>query len=96
MVVNILGQVGKAVSSHIYRNAGKYVAVAGAAVAGYLKGKIDGYLEGKKEGTCEQAKRDQQKMNEMKNDHDQERKEWKKQEKSYEELLNDVERNFKN
>ena len=71
-----------AISDHFSKHGKKYVAggtvVAGAA-AGYVYGKSTGHTEGKKEGTAEQAARDEKKMKEMQEKHENDRKRWNEQ-----------------
>ena len=55
----------------------------------YQMGKTDG----RKQGTAEQAKRDETKMKQMREDHERDRQEWKKIDKEKDELLEEMENN---
>ena len=62
---NIFKQIVNAVSAHITKNSGKYIAgdtITVAGASGYAIGKSVGHKDGKKEGTIEQAERDKKKM----------------------------------
>lgn len=90
----VIEQTGKAVANHVSKNAGKYAAAAGGAVAvggAYAIGKASGHTEGKKEGVAEQAKKDEVKFKAQHNAHEQDRKEWERQRNQYEDLLDDLE-----
>lgn len=84
----------KAVVEHVSKNAKTYATAAGGAVvagSAYVVGKAKGHTDGKKEGTAEQAMRDEQKFNEQHQRHENDRAEWNKQKKEYEDILNDIE-----
>lgn len=64
----VIEQTGKAVANHVSKNAGKYAAAAGDAVAvggAYAIGKASGHTDGKKEGVAEQARKDEVKFKPM-------------------------------
>ncbi|MBQ8225829.1 MAG: hypothetical protein IJZ92_00110 [Bacteroidaceae bacterium] len=101
MVEKIAMQVTKTVTEHMTKNAGRYagaLAKAAAAVGlswvSYKLGDVKGHKRGKKEGVCEQAARDERKMKQMHQVHEQDRKRWKNEKKSYEELLDEAEQNL--
>lgn len=52
-----------------------------------------GQTDGRKQGTAEQAKRDETKMQQMREDHERDRQEWKKIDKEKDELLDEMENN---
>lgn len=54
-----------------------------------------GHTDGKKEGTIEQAERDEIKMTEMHRQHEQDRKEWTEINKQKDDLIDELEKNFK-
>ena len=56
----------------------------------YQMGKTDG----RKQGTIEQAKRDEKKMQKMKEDHELDRQEWKRIDKEKDELIDKMEKNL--
>ncbi len=95
-VVNYSGKAlangAKAVGAHLTKHGAKYVAGAAAAVVtgvAYTFGKIAGHEEGKKEGTIEQAARDEKKMRDMQQKHEDDRNRWSKQRQEYEDFLNE-------
>ena len=53
----------------------------------YQMGKTDG----RKQGTVEQAKRDETKMKQMREDHERDRKRWNEEKQAYENLLDETE-----
>ena len=53
----------------------------------YQMGKTDG----RKQGTVEQAKRDETKMKQMREDHERDRKRWNEEKQAYEDLLDETE-----
>ncbi len=53
----------------------------------YQMGKTDG----RKQGTVEQAKRDETKMKQMREDHERDRKRWNEEKQAYEKLLDETE-----
>ena len=53
----------------------------------YQMGKTDG----RKQGTAEQAKRDETKMKQMREDHERDRKRWNEEKQAYEDLLDETE-----
>ena len=95
MIALFFEQCIKTVFEHFKRNGSKYAAggaVAAAGAGGYMVGKSIGHKNGKKEGTYEQAKRDEKKIKQMHEVHEKDRKNWKKQQKRYEELLDEIEK----
>lgn len=56
----------------------------------YQMGKTDG----RKQGTIEQAKRDENKMQKMQEDHERDRQEWERIDKEKDELLDEMEKNL--
>ena len=52
-----------------------------------------GKNDGRKLGTVEQAKRDEKKMQQMREEHERDRQEWKKIDKKKDELLDEMENN---
>lgn len=56
----------------------------------YQMGKTDG----RKQGTVEQAKRDEKKMKEMREDHERDRQKWETRDKEKDKLLDEMEKNL--
>ena len=78
------------IANHLKTHWRKYLYGGAALFAGkkvYEKGKKNGKIEGVKE----QAARDEKKMRNINQKHEDDRKRWKKQQNAYEELLKDVE-----
>lgn len=99
MIEKILGlalegarKVLKTVKTHFEKHGTKYAVGGGVAAIGggaYVVGKSVGHKEGKKEGTVEQAARDEKKMKEMHQKHENDRKRWNEQKQAYEDLLDE-------
>ena len=92
-IVKSATEVGKAVTKHVSQNSGKYIAgaaAAGGAAAVGAAAYAAGHTSGKKEGTAEQAHRDEKKIRDIQEEHEQDRKDWNEQKKNYEDLLNDI------
>ena len=87
--------VGKAVTEHFVKHGSKYLFGGGAAAAGgaaaYAVGEAVGHSKGKKEGTAEQAARDEKKIKEMHQLHENDRKRWNEEKQAYEDLLDETE-----
>ena len=86
--------VGKAVAEHFVKHGYKYLFGGGAAAAGgtaYAVGEAVGHSKGKKEGTEEQAARDEKKIKEMHQQHENDRKRWNEEKQAYEDLLDETE-----
>ena len=83
-----------AIFEHFSKHWKKY-AIGGGAIAiggaSYAVGKSRGHIEGRKEGTAEQAARDEKKMNDMHERHENDRMRWNKQKQKYEDLLDEIE-----
>lgn len=93
-VVQGVNALGKAVFEHFAKHSSKYLIGGGAAAAGgaaYAAGEAVGHSKGKKEGTAEQAARDEKKIKEMHQQHENDRKRWKKEKQAYEDLLDEAE-----
>lgn len=85
---------GKAVIEHFTKHGTKYLIGGGAAVAGgaaYAVGESVGHSKGKREGTAEQAARDENKFNDMHQQHENDCKRWNEEKQAYEDLLNEAE-----
>ena len=80
--------VGKAVTEHFVKHGSKYLFGGGAA---YAVGEAVGHSKGKKEGTAEQAARDEKKIKEMHQQHENDRKRWNEEKQAYEDLLDETE-----
>ena len=74
--------------------AGGAVLAVGAAAGGavYAVGEAVGHSKGKKEGTTEQAARDEKKIKEMHQQHENDRKRWNEEKQAYEDLLDETEK----
>lgn len=84
----------KAIAGHFAKHGAKYLLGGGVVVAGgagYAAGKHTGHEKGKKEGVTEQAFRDETKMKNMHQEHENDRKRWKEEKQAYEDLLNEIE-----
>lgn len=85
---------GKAIAGHLAKHGMKYLFGGGVVVAdgaGYGTGKYKGHEKGKKEGSAEQAFRDEKKMKNMHQEHENDRKRWQEEKQAYEDLLNEIE-----
>lgn len=97
LLAPILKTAGKAVAQgatavvkNITKHGTKYIIVVGAAAtssASYVVGK----LRGKKEGTVEQAARDEKKIKDIHQQHENDRKRWNEEKQAYEDLLDETE-----
>lgn len=86
--------LGKAVVEHFTKHGTKYLIGGGVAAVGgaaYALGKSDGHTKGKKEGTAEQAARDEKKIKDMHQRHEQDRKRWNEEKQVYKDLLDEIE-----
>lgn len=91
--VNGVTSLSKVVVTRFAKRGTKYATGGGIAVASgaaYAVGESIGHTKGKKEGTVEQATRDEKKMKEMHQKHENDRKCWNEQKQSYEDLLDKV------
>lgn len=86
--------VGKAVTEHFVKHGSKYLFGVGVAAANYAVGEAVGHSKGKKEGTAEQAARDEKKIKEMHQQHENDRKRWNEEKQAYEDLLDETENNL--
>ena len=93
-IVTGASAVGKAIVEHFTKHGKKYLVGGGAAVASgaaYAVGESVGHSRGKKAGTAEQAARDEKKINDMHEKHENDRKRWNEEKQAYENLLDDIE-----
>ena len=84
---------GQAIVRHIAKHGTKYViggGMAAAAGGAYEIGQAKGHKKGKKEGVAEQAARDEEKMREMHENHESDRRRWKESQEGYEHLLDEI------
>lgn len=87
--------LGKVIAEHFAKHGSKYIMGGGAAAAGgaaYAVGEAVGHSKGKKEGTTEQAARDEKKIKEMHQQHENDRKRWNEEKQAYEDLLDETEK----
>jgi len=94
VIINNASSFGKTISEHFIKHGGKYAIGGGAAVIGgtaYAVGESVGHKRGKKEGTREQAARDEKKMNDLHQRHENDRRRWSKIEREYKDLLDEFE-----
>lgn len=95
-IVQNAATFGKAVIEHFLKHRSKYLIGGGAAAAAgaaYVVGESEGHTKGKKEGTAEQAARDEKKIKEMNQQHENDRKRWDEQKQAYEDLLDELDTN---
>lgn len=84
----------KAVVEHLKKYGTKYLIGGGAAAAGgaaYAVGESVGHSKGKKEGVAEQAARDEKKVKDLYQNHENDRKRWNEERQAYEDLLDETE-----
>ena len=89
-VVKGANALGKDIVGHFTKHATKYISVV-ATVATNAAIYAVGHLKGKKEGTTEQAARDENKIKNMHQQHENDRKQWNEEKQAYEDLLNETE-----
>ena len=85
--------VGKKIAQHFVKHGTKYAIGGGAAAVGgvaYAVGESVGHKKGEKEGTAEQAARDEKKINDLHQQHENDRKRWNAEKQAYEDLLDEV------
>lgn len=94
-VVKRVQTIGKAIAKHFAKHGTKYTMGAGGVVAAggaYAVGQAQGHKKGKVEGTVEQAVRDEKKIHELNEAHEQDRRKWENEKNDYETLLDEVEK----
>jgi len=89
-VVKGANALGKDIVEHFTKHATKYISVV-ATVATSAATYVVGHLKGKKEGTTEQAARNENKIINMHQQHENDRKQWNEEKQAYEDLLNETE-----
>ena len=91
-LAKFLHTAGKAVLDSLKRNKKIVVAgggLGGALAGGYAVGNAHGHKQGKVEGTIEQAKRDEKKIKDMQDKHEDDRHRWKETERHYQDVIKD-------
>lgn len=93
LLASVLEFVGKVVVEHLKKHGIKYLIGGGAAAAGgaYVVGESVGHSKGKKEGVAEQAARDEKKVKDLYQNHENDRKRWNEERQAYEDLLDETE-----
>ena len=94
-MINNASSLCRSISEHFIKHGGKYAIGGGAAVIGgtaYAVGEAVGHKRGRKEGTAEQAARDEKKMNDLHQRHENDRRRWREIEREYKDLLDEFEK----
>lgn len=94
-IVKGANAAGKAIVNHFVKHGKKYAIGGGTAAIGgvaYAFGESIGHKKGKEEGTAEQAARDEKKMEEMHENHENDRKRWNEEKQAYEDILDEIEK----
>lgn len=89
--VDIVGKSLKSLGEHFKTHHTEYLVGGGAAAVAGGVAYAEGHDKGKKEGTIEQAARDEKKMADMQNKHEEDRSKCSQEKQAYEDLLDEVE-----
>ena len=92
-IVKGVSAASKTIAEHFVKHGTKYAIGGGAAAVGgaaYAVGESVGHNKGKKEGTAEQAARDEKKMKDLHQQHENDRRRWNEEKQAYEDLLDEV------
>lgn len=83
-------KIVKNVIGHFAKNKDKYVAAAGS----FGLGAAGAYGIGERKGKIKQSQIDKKKVEKMHQEHERDRKEWKRQKKNYDDFIDDIKRSF--